>query len=88
MTVEYPESLPGALRMSAGEFEREAKLAMAVKLFEVGRLSAGQASSLAGLPRADFLRELGRFKVSPFQYEPGELEREVNEIALPGISPA
>ena len=77
MTVEYPASLPEALQMSAGEFEQEAKLAMAVKLFEVGRLSAGQAAALAQRSRAEFLKELGRFKVSAFQYEAGELEQEV-----------
>src|SRR6266567_7484130 len=69
LTVEYPETLPDSLHMSQGEFEREARLAMAVKLFELGRVSSGQAAQLAGIPRVHFLYELGRFKVSPFQYE-------------------
>jgi hypothetical protein len=32
---------------------------------------------LAGLSRADFISALGRFGVSPFQLNPGELAREV-----------
>ena len=80
LTVEYPETLPDSLHMSQGEFEREARLAMAVKLFELGRVSSGQAAQLAGIPRVHFLYELGRFKVSPFQYEEGELEQEVSVL--------
>ena len=76
LTLEYPETLPES-RMSRSEFEREAKLAMAVKLLETGKLSSGQAAQLAGVPRVQFLYELGRFKVSPFQYDEGELEQEV-----------
>ena len=44
MSISYPESLPEALHLSSTEFEREARLAMAVKLFDVGRLSSGQAA--------------------------------------------
>ena len=44
LTVEYPESFPDMLQESRSEFEREAKLAMAMKLFEMKRLSSGQAA--------------------------------------------
>lgn len=77
MTVEYPDTLPDALHMSHREFEREARLAMAVKLFETGKLSSGQAARLAGLSRIDFLHELSRFGVSPIQIEADELENDL-----------
>lgn len=73
LTLDYPESLPDSLHLSPGEFEQEAKLAMAVKLFETGRLSSTQAAELAGLPKVVFLHELGRFGVSPIQTEADEL---------------
>jgi predicted HTH domain antitoxin len=76
-TVEYPDTLPNALHLSRGEFEREARLAMAAKLFETGRLSSGQAAGLAGLSRVDFLRQLERFRVSPVQIEADELEQDL-----------
>jgi predicted HTH domain antitoxin len=77
LTVEYPDMLPDSLHMSQSEFEREAKLSMAVKLFETGRLSSGQAAQLAGIPRVHFLYELGRFGVSAIQLTPEELEEDV-----------
>jgi predicted HTH domain antitoxin len=63
--------------MSDSVFERETRLAMAVKLFETGKLTSGQAARLATMSRVDFLYELGRFGVSPIQMEPDELEEDV-----------
>lgn len=63
--------------MSRSEFEREAKLAMAVKLFETGKLSSGQAAHLAGIARVHFLYELGRFGVSSIQIKLEDLEEDV-----------
>jgi predicted HTH domain antitoxin len=59
--VDYPESLPDALAETRQQFETEAKLAMAVKLFEMKRLSSGQAAQLLGMPRVEFLFTLHRF---------------------------
>jgi uncharacterized protein UPF0175 len=42
LTIEYADSLPDTLHLTSGEFEREAKMAMAVKLFDVGRLISGR----------------------------------------------
>jgi predicted HTH domain antitoxin len=64
LVVEYPKHLPDAMQLSPAEFEREAKLALAAKLFETGRLSSGLAARLAGLERVEFLRALGRYQVS------------------------
>lgn len=73
LTLEYPETLPATLHMTPAEFEREAKLSMAVKLYETGKLSSSQAAALVMLPRVHFLYELSRFGVSPHQLDAGEL---------------
>ncbi len=78
LSIPYPESLPGSLHVSESEFEREARMAMAVKLFDTGRLSSGQAAELAGLSRVHFLYELGRWGVSALQTGEDELEEDLN----------
>jgi predicted HTH domain antitoxin len=55
MSIDYPESILSALSVSAESFESEARAALAVKLYEIGRLSSGQAAALAGMPRIQFL---------------------------------
>ncbi|MBK1631959.1 hypothetical protein CKO31_14685 [Thiohalocapsa halophila] len=74
LSVDYPETFPDALHMSRAEFEREARLAMAAKLFETGRLSSGQAAGLIGMGRVAFLAELGRLRVATTQVGAEELE--------------
>lgn len=76
LTIEYADTLPDTLHLTSSEFEREAKMAMAVKLFDVGRLTSGQAAELAGIPRVHFIYELGRWGVSAVQTPEDELEQD------------
>jgi predicted HTH domain antitoxin len=69
--IEYPSTLPDALHQTPAEFEREARLAMAVKLFETKRLSCGQAALLAGIDRTTFLMRLSENGVAMIDM-PGE----------------
>jgi predicted HTH domain antitoxin len=55
------------------EFEREAKMAMAVKLFEMKRLSSGQAAQLVGMDRVTFLLRLKESGISAMNLEAEEL---------------
>jgi predicted HTH domain antitoxin len=73
LCIEYPESLPDALAETRQEFEREAKMAMAAKLFEMKRLSSGQAALLLGMDRVTFLLQLREFGVSAMNLDAEEL---------------
>jgi predicted HTH domain antitoxin len=76
LTIEYPETLPDILQESRLEFENEARLAMALKLFERKRLSSGQAAQLAELPRTTFLLRLHQYGIPMIDLENEELEQD------------
>ena len=73
LTVQYPETLPDALQQTPAQFEQEAKMAMAVKLFEMKRLSSGMAATLAGVDRVSFLLNLHQYGVAMIDLEEEEL---------------
>lgn len=74
LTIPYSDDLLLALKASPEGFEAEARLLLAVKLYELGRITTGTAARLAGMERAAFLFELARFGLSPIGVEPDELE--------------
>nr|MBF0222737.1 UPF0175 family protein [Desulfobulbaceae bacterium] len=78
LTVEYPETIPDALHATREQFEQEAKMAMAVKLFEMKRLSSGMAASLLNMDRVTFILTLSRYGVSAIDETEDELEADLN----------
>ena len=48
MQIDYPESWAAVSNSSPEAFEADARMALAVKLFERGRLTSGQSAQLAG----------------------------------------
>jgi len=57
--------------------EEEVKLYLAMKLFEEGKISLGQASALAGYSKRAFMEILGKHEIPIFDYPAEELEREL-----------
>ena len=76
-TIEVPSEVLWALEQDPDEFESEARLLLAVKLYEMGRLSTGLAARLAGVPRITFMFLLGQHGLSPFGETPDETLAEV-----------
>lgn len=76
LTIKYPEEVLLSLKENKEEFEREAKFFLALKLYELGKLSSGKAAELAGMSRIEFLMKLGQYKVSPFQVSLDEIIKE------------
>ncbi|MFA9462583.1 UPF0175 family protein [Thiohalorhabdus methylotrophus] len=64
LKIEYPDSLPASLQQTPEEFEHEARMALAVKLFELKQISYQTAAELAGVEGGQFLLALHRYVVS------------------------
>ena len=76
IVIEVPEKVLLAAKTDESAFGRELRVLAAVKLYELGRLSSGRAAELAGMPRVEFLLELARYQVFPFEAELRDLERD------------
>jgi predicted HTH domain antitoxin len=76
IVIDIPEKVLLAEKADAASFAREIRILAAIKLYELGRLSSGRAAELAGMPRVEFLLELGRYKVFPFEAELRDLEQQ------------
>ena len=57
----------------------ELKMIIAAKLYELGRLSAGQAAEVAGLSKRAFIELLGKYNVSVFGYDENELAEDLSK---------
>jgi len=76
ITLEIPEESLLALKVSEEDLGGALRMAAAVKLYELGRLSSGAAARLAGLPRTVFLSRLAEYAVDTFRLSEEDLRRE------------
>ncbi|MEM7658934.1 MAG: UPF0175 family protein [Bacteroidota bacterium] len=74
MTIEIADELLRQTRLS----EEELKLELAIRLFEIERLSFGQARKLAGLHVIAFQQALAKQRIS-LHYEVEEFEQDLGK---------
>ncbi len=77
LTIDYGDEVLLALGLSPDQFREEAKILIAVKLHEMGRLSTGAAAQLAGIPKPLFLIKLADYGVETFDLSDEELRRDM-----------
>lgn len=76
ITIEIPDDTLLALKVSEAVVGETLRMAAAVKLFELGRLSSGAAARLAGVPRVVFLSRLADYGVDTFRLTEEDLDKE------------
>ena len=75
--LEIPATLPDAIGSTPAAFAKEATMAMAVKLYELKRLSSGMAASLASMERVEFIAALPRYGVALIDLDAADLASDV-----------
>ena len=73
VTLTIPDEALQALQTTPDKLNQEMLMVVAVKLYELGRLSSGAAANLAGIPRTIFLSKLGDYGVDTFHLTEAEL---------------
>ena len=75
--IEYGDDVLLGVALSPEDFQSKAKFLLAAKLYELGKLTSGQAASLCGKGRYDFLMGLPRAGVPVSNMRPDDAELEL-----------
>ncbi len=57
--------------------EEDVRILLAIKLFEVGKVSLGQAAKIANFSKRAFIDVLGHYQIPVCDYDAEELQQEI-----------
>ena len=75
-----PEEVLALARLGKEEVAAEMQRLLLIELVREGRVAYGKAAELLGISQAEFLAYMAKHKVSPFQFTPDELSKELERI--------
>ena len=78
VTLDVPEQF--GLDYTLPELAKQIKLYAALAMFQVGKISAGFACEFAGIDRYRFYEECAKRDIPVVNYDPGELEAELEYL--------
>jgi predicted HTH domain antitoxin len=77
LMIPMPENISLALHLSNEALAEEIRMAAAVKLYELGRLSSGAASEMAGISKPLFLLKIADYTRQEQYWSLEELARDM-----------
>jgi predicted HTH domain antitoxin len=79
--IPMPENISLALHLSNEALAEEIRMAAAVKLYELGRLSSGAASEMAGISKPLFLLKIADYTRQEQHWSLEELARDMKNAS-------
>ena len=79
LSLPYADDLLLTTGLAPEELETELRFLLAVKLFELHRLSIGKAAEFCGMGKVRFLFELGRLQVPAINLDDDQIADELND---------
>jgi hypothetical protein len=76
ISLEIPESLLWQTGESTADLKARAQFLLALKFFELGQMTSGQAAKLSGLTRIEFLFKAGEHGVPVADLDENDLAKE------------
>ena len=80
MVLQYPDGLLAGAGKSREDVEQELRLQLALRMFQLGEFSLGQAAVVAGMEKVEFMDELGKAKIPLANWDEEEIEAELRAI--------
>jgi predicted HTH domain antitoxin len=78
LSIPYSDDLLVSTGKSKEALEQELRFLLAVKLFELRRVSLGKAAQLCGMPKLNFMDEIGRMGVPVINLDDDQIQDELN----------
>jgi predicted HTH domain antitoxin len=77
LSIPYSDDLLISTGKSKDALEQELRFLLAVKLFELRRLSIGKAAQLSGMSKINFMDEMGRMGVPVINLDDDQIKDEL-----------
>ena len=77
IALEMPEDILLSLPKDPHDVADAIRMAAAVKMYELGRLSSGAAAEMAGIPKPVFMSRLAEYGVNTFDMTADELAEDL-----------
>lgn len=79
LSIPYSDDLLLATGKTKDALEQELRFLLAVKLFELRRLSLGKAAELCGMKKINFMDEMGRMGIPVINLDDDQIRDELKD---------